>query len=210
MPHVTTIPSRALAPQSAREPVAWRSRHERRVRAAIAASRSRDGTEALGISDGDWRPPRYRGMSRDPIPHSKERPVASIGTVQLDIQKIPNNLDADVQVTYTVTFDASDRDTNRRYDEVVELVGVDDGLLNTGDEVIGFGVGKVPFFAGMLRADGRDGAQLARTRRVERRDLNEDKPGRDEIRARVILTSAAGQVSRESNLVIDDFNPAHA
>jgi hypothetical protein len=135
--------------------------------------------------------------------------VASIGTVRLDIQKIPNNLDADVEVSYAVTFDESDRSTNRLYEETVELVGADDGLLNTRDELIRFGVGKVPFFTGTLRAEGRESTSLVRARRVQRRDLNEDRPGRDEIRARVILKSATGEVVLESNLVIDDFSPAH-
>jgi hypothetical protein len=145
------------------------------------------------------------------MPHNpKEHAVAKIGTVLLDIQKIPNNLDADVEVTYVVTFDDSDQTTNRRFDEVVELIGADDGPLNTRDELIRFGVGEVPFFSGTLRADGRESVSLVRTRRVQRRDLNEDRPGRDEIRARVILKSAAGQISRDSNLVIDDFRPAAA
>lgn len=49
--------------------------------------------------------------------------MAKIGPVLLDIQKVPNNLAADVEVVYTVTFDESDVSTNRRYDEVVELIG---------------------------------------------------------------------------------------
>jgi hypothetical protein len=142
--------------------------------------------------------------------HTKEYSVASIGTVLLDIQKVPNNLSADVEVSYVVTFDDSDRNTNRAYEETVELIGADDGPLNTRDEIIRFGTGKVPFSTDTLRAQGQQSVSRLRTRRVERRDLNEDKPGRDEIRARVILKSAAGQVTRESNLVIDDFNPAHA
>jgi hypothetical protein len=86
-----------------------------------------------------------------------------MGALGISGRKIPNNLDADVEVTYAVTFDASDRDTNRRYDEVVELVGVDDGPPGP------------------------------------RRDPRPRHPH-----------ERRGQVSRESNLVIDDFNPAHA
>jgi hypothetical protein len=136
--------------------------------------------------------------------------VASIGTVLLDIQKVPNNLGADVEVSYVVKFDDSDRETNRAYQETVELIGADDGPLNTRDELIRFGTGQLPFSTGTLRAEGQQSVSRVQARRVQRRDLNEDKPGRDEIRARVILKSAAGQVTRDSNLVIDDFNPAHA
>jgi hypothetical protein len=45
---------------------------------------------------------------------------------------------------------------------------------------------------------------------VQLRQLNEDRPGRDEIRAVVTLKSATSTVTRASNLVLDDFNPAHA
>ena len=136
--------------------------------------------------------------------------MASIGPVLLDIDPIPNNLDAEVDVTYTITFDASDLSTNRRYTERVELIGVDDGFLNTRDEPIRFGVGEVPFFEGAIRADGRATARVVRSRRVQRRDLNEDRPGLDEVRARVSLKPATGAaVARDSNLVKGDFNPSH-
>jgi hypothetical protein len=82
--------------------------------------------------------------------------MAEIGVVQLDIQKIPNNLRAVVEVSDTVTFDEADLSANRS-------------------------------------------------------DPDEDRPGRDEIRARVSLTAAgAGRVVRESNLVVDDFRAGHA
>jgi hypothetical protein len=42
--------------------------------------------------------------------------MAEIGVVLLDIQKIPNNLGAVVDVSYTVTFDESDqRPRHRRF-----------------------------------------------------------------------------------------------
>jgi hypothetical protein len=135
--------------------------------------------------------------------------MAAIGPVQLDIQKIPNNLDATVEVRYTITFDESDISTNRSYTETVELFGADDGPLNTRDEVIRFGT--KPFISGnSIKADGRTTADVVHSEPVQRRLLNEDRPGRDEIRAQVILKSGTRQASRESNLVIDDFNPAHA
>jgi len=131
--------------------------------------------------------------------------MAAIGPVLLDIQKVPDNLGADVEVRYTVRFDDSDVRTNRAYTETIELIGVDDGPLNTRDEVIR------TVFSNAVRADARTSADIARgPARVQRRELNEDKPGRDEIRARVTLRSGSRVVSRESNLVIDDFNPAHA
>jgi hypothetical protein len=52
--------------------------------------------------------------------------MAEIGVVLLDIQKIPNNLGAVVEVSYTVTFDDSDLSTNRVFEEVVELIGRDE------------------------------------------------------------------------------------
>jgi len=136
--------------------------------------------------------------------------MAKIGPVLLDIQKVPNNLAADVEVIYTVTFDESDVSTNRRYDEVVELIGADDGPLNTRDELIRFGTGRLPFHRGTISADGDASMEVKHEARKSRSDFNEDKPGRDQIRARVTLKSGTLQVVRESNLVIDDFNPAHA
>jgi hypothetical protein len=137
--------------------------------------------------------------------------MAAIGPVLLDIQKIPNNLDAKVEVSCTVTFDQADIDTNRSYDVTVELIGADDGPLNTRDEVIRFGT--APFFTSRsaLRADGQASKPFTTHQRsVSLRLLNEDRPGRDEIRARVILVSGTSRVSRDSNLAIDDYNPAHA
>jgi len=136
--------------------------------------------------------------------------MAKIGPVLLDIQKVPNNLAADVEVLYTVTYDESDVRTNRSYDELVELFGVDDGPLNTRDEPIRFGRGRLPFHRGTIRADGNTSTEVRHEARKSRSDFNEDKPGRDEIRARVTLKSGSLVVVRESNLVIDDFNPAHA
>jgi hypothetical protein len=137
--------------------------------------------------------------------------MAEIGVVLLDIQKIPNNLGAVVEVSYTVTFDASDLDANRVFEEVVELIGVDDGFLNTRDEAIRFGRGNLPFFTSTIRVNGDASLPVRHVKEVQRSDLDEGRPGRDEIRARVSLTAAGvGQVVRDSNLVIDDFRAAHA
>lgn len=137
--------------------------------------------------------------------------MAEIGVVLLDIQKIPNNLGAVVEVSYTVTFDESDLGANRVFEEVVELIGVDDGFLNTRDEAIRFGRGNLPFFTSTIRATGETSTAVRHVKEVQRSDLDEDRPGRDEIRARVSLTAAGvGQVVRDSNLVIDDFRAAHA
>jgi hypothetical protein len=135
--------------------------------------------------------------------------MAKIGPVLLDIQKVPNSLKVIPEVTYVVTYDDDDRQTNRAYSEVVELFGVDDGPLNTRDEVIRFGTAS--FATATLRADGRESEERAHTRDdVQLRQLNEDRPGRDEIRAVVTLKSATSTVTRASNLVLDDYNPAHA
>jgi hypothetical protein len=50
--------------------------------------------------------------------------MAEIGVVLLDIQKIPNNLGAVVEVSYTVTFDESDLSASRVFEEVVTAAGV--------------------------------------------------------------------------------------
>jgi hypothetical protein len=135
--------------------------------------------------------------------------MAKIGPVLLDIQKVPNSLKVFPEVTYVVTYDDDDRQTNRAYNEVVELFGVDDGPLNTRDEVIRFGTAS--FATATLRADGQESEERAHTRDdVQLRQLNEDRPGRDEIRAVVTLKSAPSTVTRASNLVLDDYNPAHA
>jgi hypothetical protein len=135
--------------------------------------------------------------------------MATIGTVLLDIQKVPNSLKVIPEVTYVVTYDDDDRQTNRAYNEVVELIGVDDGPFNTRDEVIRFGTAS--FATDTLRADGQESEQRFHTRDdAQLRELNEDRPGRDEIRAVVTLQSGTITVARSSNLVIDDFNPAHA
>jgi hypothetical protein len=137
--------------------------------------------------------------------------MAEIGVVLLDIQKIPNNLGAVVEVSYTVTFDESDVSANRVFEEVVELIGVDDGFLNTRDEAIRFGRGNLPFFTSTIRTNGETSTPVRHVKEVQRSDLDEDRPGRDEIRARVSLTAAGvGQVVRDSNLVSDDFRAAHA
>jgi hypothetical protein len=135
--------------------------------------------------------------------------MAKIGPVLLDIQKVPNSLKVIPEVTYVVTYDDDDRQTNRAYSEVVELFGVDDGPFNTRDEVIRFGTAS--FATATIRADGQESESREHTRDdVQLRQLNEDRPGRDEIRAVVTLKSGTITVSRASNLVIDDFNPAHA
>jgi hypothetical protein len=135
--------------------------------------------------------------------------MAKIGPVLLDIQKVPNSLKVIPEVTYVVTYEDDDRQTNRTYSEVVELFGVDDGPFNSRDEVIRFGTAS--FASSSIRADGQESEQRFHTRQdVQLRELNEDRPGRDEIRAVVTLKSGAITVTRASNLVIDDFNPAHA
>ena len=135
--------------------------------------------------------------------------MAQIGTVLLDIQKVPNSLKVIPTVSYEVTYDDSDRATDRSYAERVDLVGADDGLFNTRDEVIRFGTAS--FATATLRADGRASEPRTHTRDdVQLRELNEDRPGRDEIRAVVTLTAGSIKVSRTSNVVSDDFNPAHA
>ncbi len=135
--------------------------------------------------------------------------MAKIGPVLLDIQKVPNSLKVIPEVTYVVTYDDDDRQTNRSYSEVVELFGVDDGPLNTRDEVIRFGTAS--FATATIRANGQESEPRFHTRDdVQLRELNEDRPGRDEIRAVVTLKSGAITVTRASNLFIDDYNPAHA
>ena len=108
--------------------------------------------------------------------------MAEIGL--LDIQKVPNNLAADVEVLYAVTYDESDVSTNRSYNELVELFGVDDGPLNTRDEPIRFGRGRLPFHrcqalpARLLAAqDRRDRPQRALPGRVELGDERVGAPG---------------------------------
>ncbi len=135
--------------------------------------------------------------------------MAKIGPVLLDIQKVPNSLKVIPEVSYVVTYDDSDRTTNRAYEERVELFDVDDGPLNTRDEVIRFGT--APFATATIRADGQASEPRTHTRGdVQLRQLNEDRPGRDEICAVVTLKSGAITLTRTSNLVIADFNPAHA
>jgi hypothetical protein len=137
--------------------------------------------------------------------------MAEIGVVLLDIQKIPNNLGAVVEVFYTVTFNEADLSANRVFEEVVELIGAEDGFLNTRDEAIRFGRGNLPFFTSTIRANGETSTPVRHVKEVQRSDLDEDRPGRDEIRARVSFTATgAGQVVRESNLVVDDFRAGHA
>jgi hypothetical protein len=134
--------------------------------------------------------------------------MAKIGPVLLDIQKVPNSVKVIVEVTYDVTYDDDDRQTNRAYSEVVELVGVDDGPFNSRDEVIRFGTAS--FATATIRADGQQSEARFHTRNdAQLRQLNEDRPGRDEIRAVVTLKSGTITATRASNLVIDDFNPAH-
>lgn len=134
--------------------------------------------------------------------------MASIGPVTLEIKF--QELKAEVDVTYDISFDEFDQKTDQVYVEVCKLIGDDTG---TGDEpaagpddVIGY---LTPLFFRNTRANGARSLTRHFSKVFRKADLNEDRApvsNPDEIRALVTLTPVMPSATeRQSNLVIADI-----
>ena len=132
--------------------------------------------------------------------------MASISTPQLSIVRDVDN--AEITVTYTITWSAFDQLTNLSYTETWRLVGDDTGQdgdnAPVGDDPIPLGL--VFFPIGGLRSNGQASTARVLTRTIGFADLDEDSNGGnldDEIRAVVSLTPALPiATSRESGAVV--------
>lgn len=115
---------------------------------------------------------------------------------------------ADITVTYTITWSAFDQLTNLSYTENWKLIGDDTGQdgdnLPVGDDPIPLGLVFVPL--GGLRSNGQATTARTLTKTIGWDDLNEDDNGAnldDEIRAVVTLTPLLPvPTSRESSAVV--------
>jgi len=130
--------------------------------------------------------------------------MATIGPVTLQVKF--QELKAEVDVTYDISFDEFDQKTDQVYVEICKLIGDDTG---TGDEVaagpddvIGY---LTPMFFRNTRANGARSLTRHFTKVFRTADLNEDRgsvSNPDEIRALVTLTPVMPRAAeRESNLV---------
>ncbi len=133
--------------------------------------------------------------------------MATIGPIKLKITI--GGAEATVDVTYDITFDAKDKQSQLAYKEVCRLIGDDTNVGDPpaagGDDTLGF---LTPPFFDDTKA-GTD-AKVSRhwTKTIRKGDLDEDRGAfsdSDELRATVTLTPvppATGKPKhRESNLV---------
>jgi hypothetical protein len=113
--------------------------------------------------------------------------MATISTPQLSLARDVDN--AEITVTYTITWSAFDQLTNLSYIESWRLIGDDTGQdgddLPTGDDAIPMGLVFSPF--GGLSSNGNATTSRTLTKTIGWDDLDEDV-GDDEIRAVVTLT----------------------
>ena len=132
--------------------------------------------------------------------------MATISTPQLSIVRDVDN--ADITVTYTITWSAFDQLTNLSYTESWKLIGDDTGQdgdnLPVGDDTIPMGLMSFPL--GGLRSNGQATTSRTLTKTIGWDDLNEDDNGTnldDEIRAVVTLSPLLPvTTSRESAAVV--------
>jgi hypothetical protein len=148
------------------------------------------------------------GGDGDPAVDETETPttMATISTPQLSIVRDVDN--ADITVTYTITWSAFDQLTNLAYNESWKLIGDDtaqDGdNLPLGDDPIPLGLMFFPL--GGLKSNGQATTSRTLTKTIGWVDLNEDDNGGnldDEIRAVVTLQPLLPETaSRESAAVV--------
>jgi hypothetical protein len=128
--------------------------------------------------------------------------VATIGPVQLKITLKGN--DANVVVTYQISWDSYDKAANQPYVEVCQLIGDDTatGDPPAPDHALGF---LTPIGAAHVQASGKTTLKREWKKTFRKSDLDEDRgsmPNPDEIRATVTLTPVLPAAAKaESNLV---------
>jgi hypothetical protein len=127
--------------------------------------------------------------------------MATIGPVKLNIDVQGNQ--ATVDVTYDISFDSYDQNSNQAYVEVCRLMGDDTNVGDTGeagaDDALGF---VTPIFLRSTASNGQPKLSRRWTKTFPKGDLDEDRgnvPNPDEFYARVTLTPVApSTVSKDS------------
>jgi len=133
--------------------------------------------------------------------------MAKIGAIKLKIDT--KGEEATLDVTYNVTFNATDKKAKQLYREECRIMGDDtntgDGPAAGGDDTLGF---VSPLFNKEISADADGTVERHFTKTIRRRDLDEDRgdiPNPDEIRALGTLTAttpnAGAPIHRESPMV---------
>jgi hypothetical protein len=112
--------------------------------------------------------------------------MAEVKDLNLDITVHSNDDDPTVTVTYTVTFDTDDVKNDVQYIEEVTLWGDDGGLKGADDPISAFD------FNDILSPGGKTSLNRTKSKRVSKKDLDEDKLDADELYAQVILTPSGG------------------
>lgn len=133
--------------------------------------------------------------------------MAKIGPIKLKISI--QGADATIDVTYDITFDAADKQSHQKYNEVCRLIGDDTDVVDPpaagGDDTLWFLT--PPFFNDTTAPrSGKVSRQWTKT--IRKGALDEDRGAfsdSDELRATVTLTpvppATGTPVHRESNLV---------
>lgn len=128
--------------------------------------------------------------------------MATIGPVTLEVTLKGN--DANVEVSYQISFDSFDKAANQPYVEVCQLIGDDTGTGDAPapDHTLGF---LTPLGAGHVMAGGKSTLKREWKKTFRKTELDEDRgstPNPDEIRATVTLTPVLPAGAKaESNLV---------
>ena len=119
--------------------------------------------------------------------------MATVGNVKLKIDIAGNR--ANVDVTYDISFDSYDQNSNQRYVEVCRLMGDDTNVGDTdeagADDPLGF---LTPLFFRNTQSDGKPKLSRHFTKSFPKGDLDEDRgsvPNPDEFYAQVTLTPVA-------------------
>lgn len=119
--------------------------------------------------------------------------MATVGNVKLKIDIAGNQ--ANVDVTYDITFDSYDQKSNQRYVEACRLMGDDTNVGDPpdagADDPLGF---LTPLFFRNTQSDGKPKLSRHFTKTFPKGDLDEDRgnvPNPDEFYAQVTLTPVA-------------------
>ena len=128
--------------------------------------------------------------------------MATIGPVELKVRMQGDK--AHVGVTYDISFDSYDQNSDQAYVEVCRLVGDDTATGDPAgpDQTLGF---LTPLFVTNTSSKGEATLKREWSKTFRKTELDEDRgavPNPDEIRAVVTLTPVQpATVTRESNLV---------
>jgi hypothetical protein len=128
--------------------------------------------------------------------------MASIGPITLEPLEF-EVANAKVKLSFTVSFNSYDINSNQPYRMVVRLVGEDQAEGNPDDPIAG-GLLTPPILGQLVQSDGLASKSFAFNKTLPRANLNEDtppEPNPDEIQAVVTLTPVVPTaVTRQSNI----------